>query len=370
MSRYRYSGYKLKIYDFYRNHLIPALQKKRYTLVYYVGSDGGQSGQAFLDIYNNTELNMIRPVFKAFYNTIMEMANETNGDGPIYWMSAEEDACYENIKNNNWDNNYQSWGFNTFHGFFKTNLGQNVHKNKMYEEFLNNEYVLNESVSKLIRNIQGPSTVFTEYYDIYKDALNDINRGGGAEMYEHFTAMSSSSIDTGLLYENLKEEIIEKTGYSLFEIIPSIQEINYENYYLLDGSVYKKTELPDLYKLIGDNFKSHANREVKDDEFALPNLSGRYLVGRNSEGQGFETSDEALQAFALESFHYFGFKPLDNIIKKYFKSKESSSISPSISNSNLNSERIIKKIIPYIVNYNRRSISIDDKAYFFYIRRL
>ena len=161
-------------------------------------------------------------------------------------------------------------------------------------------------------------------------------------------------------------EILINTNLENINIICSPRELYDSELVLLDGSNLAKSAEPYLYNIFGDRYNTE---HTPTDYFSLPNLSGRYIVGNKEkeENNKYSTSEQALQAFSLETEHYFGFSPKENIIKKYYKSKEKESNNIT---SDINSERIIKNITINTNNRNNRlSTTIDDKCYLFYIKR-
>lgn len=197
----------------------------------------------------------------------------------------------------------------------------------------------------------------------YGYGLGNLNNKNNTN--QPMTMISSLINEEDKIEEPFCSEILINTNLDKINIICSPRELNDSELVLLDGSNLAKSAEPYLYNIFGDKYNTE---HTPTDYFSLPNLSGRYIVGnKKEENNKYSTSEQALQAFALETEHYFGFSPKENIIKKYYKSKEKESNNIT---SDINSERIIKNITINTNNRNNRlSTTIDDKCYLFYIKR-
>ena len=65
-----------------------------------------------------------------------------------------------------------------------------------------------------------------------------------------------------------------------------------EGYHLCDGSSFKRTDYPNLFAAIGTTFNSAKDaggytQSTPSDEFRLPDLRGRFIVGQYGGGDGF-----------------------------------------------------------------------------------
>lgn len=129
-------------------------------------------------------------------------------------------------------------------------------------------------------------------------------------------------------------------------------------------NILSKAAYPLLYKVIGDMYSSMITRTLQADEFVIPNLEGRYLSMRTSDGV-FELNPDSIQAFALESVEFYAYLPNNDVSRNHFFS-----ILDKTSNQ-YDMERFekpIKRIICDVKDHIRKTVSTDDKAFWYYIR--
>ncbi len=168
-----------------------------------------------------------------------------------------------------------------------------------------------------------------------------------------------NTLDSDTLYESMKDEINASLGIKNYKIIISLDEINDVNYILLDGRLLNKQDYPNLYKIFGDKYNSYYTGNVPDYQFAIPNLSGRYLRG----GDNYNIIEPSIQSFSIESLDEFATKTTADTITRYFKP-----LKVKGNNVKLESEKVVKSINATNIGSNRPSISINDKCVLFYLK--
>ena len=169
-----------------------------------------------------------------------------------------------------------------------------------------------------------------------------------------------NTLDSNALYESMKDEINSSLGIRNYTIIISLEEINDANHILLDGKLLNKKDYPDLYNIFGDKYNSYYDGTIPDYQFAIPNLSGRYLMG----GDNYNIIEPSIQSFALESIDEFATKTTSDTITRYFKGLKIRG-----NNIKLESEKVVKSIDATNIGSDRPSICIDDKCVLFYLKK-
>lgn len=181
------------------------------------------------------------------------------------------------------------------------------------------------------------------------------------------------------LFNNWKSDINNMLFIPYGEIVIFPYITNDESYKLLDkNNILKISEYPDLYKVIGDywtdyytNFYNSGNQiplANKETEFMIPDLSGRYIVQKKSEGK-FELTNSQLQGFDIHIEHSFAKLSLIDTEKNSFKGDQSNlSISVNTTSSPVKSIELETQFKDENLTDSQNKINIADKCVLFYMR--
>lgn len=184
------------------------------------------------------------------------------------------------------------------------------------------------------------------------------------------------SISIQDLYNKIRPQLLSSSGYPLGQIVAYPFSISNSKLKLLDeDNILKKNEYSDLYSIIGDyytnlykqNISTFSNiRLANDDEFMIPNLSGRYLVEKTSD-QNYEFTPASYQSFKIVlSNELAKISVLSNNSNEYKSITENTWTVNTTSNpiKSIEQERIFdEKNLTNNPNY----INIADKCVLFYM---
>lgn len=132
---------------------------------------------------------------------------------------------------------------------------------------------------------------YPKAYTIRTLAPGQGNEGDEAYAWTDFTVLATTK-EIAVALNTLREEV-EAITYEPFGIIKIWAGTIVPNgYHLCDGSAFKKVDYPNLFSAIGTTFNSARDaggytQSTPSDEFRIPDLRGRFVVGQYGGGEGF-----------------------------------------------------------------------------------